>query len=293
MCDGEPCRTRSSACDSAPGSVSGACFAGSRWARARLRYLVRCRSRDQQGRRVARLVGEPHHPTPSSYRAILRGGTASGWLQVPMSRSLLHLRQQRRQSELTTAIASQVSVPLSPAASITARGSSSRFDARVAAPEWKFFLIPPGEYEICDTWFMAGMQADRQQHYCKPTTCSCRTPGRQACRTWRWKGAGWRAKRERYLPHPILSLASHVRTANAGVLPGAHKSISANGRRRARQRTARRQATKPASRYGWPGLRPTQTFCRPRGVCLRPDQNGSPLVPARHSTFSRLARVLE
>jgi 3-hydroxy-9,10-secoandrosta-1,3,5(10)-triene-9,17-dione monooxygenase len=28
-----------------------------------------------------------------------------------------------------------------------------------AAPEWKFFLIPPGEYKIRDTWFMAGMQA--------------------------------------------------------------------------------------------------------------------------------------
>jgi alkylation response protein AidB-like acyl-CoA dehydrogenase len=28
-----------------------------------------------------------------------------------------------------------------------------------AAPEWKFFLIPPGEFEIRDTWFMAGMQA--------------------------------------------------------------------------------------------------------------------------------------
>lgn len=28
-----------------------------------------------------------------------------------------------------------------------------------AAPEWKFFLIPPGEFQIRDTWFMAGMQA--------------------------------------------------------------------------------------------------------------------------------------
>jgi hypothetical protein len=39
------------------------------------------------------------------------------WAAVPMSRSLLHLRQQRRQSASRTAIASQVSVPLSPAAS--------------------------------------------------------------------------------------------------------------------------------------------------------------------------------
>jgi len=28
-----------------------------------------------------------------------------------------------------------------------------------AAPEWKFFLVPPGEFQIRDTWFMAGMQA--------------------------------------------------------------------------------------------------------------------------------------
>jgi alkylation response protein AidB-like acyl-CoA dehydrogenase len=28
-----------------------------------------------------------------------------------------------------------------------------------AAPEWMFFLIPPGEYKVRDTWFMAGMRA--------------------------------------------------------------------------------------------------------------------------------------
>jgi len=28
-----------------------------------------------------------------------------------------------------------------------------------AAPEWKFFLIPPGEYKVRDTWFTTGMQA--------------------------------------------------------------------------------------------------------------------------------------
>jgi 3-hydroxy-9,10-secoandrosta-1,3,5(10)-triene-9,17-dione monooxygenase len=28
-----------------------------------------------------------------------------------------------------------------------------------AAPEWRFFLIPPGEFQIRDTWFMAGMRA--------------------------------------------------------------------------------------------------------------------------------------
>jgi 3-hydroxy-9,10-secoandrosta-1,3,5(10)-triene-9,17-dione monooxygenase len=27
-----------------------------------------------------------------------------------------------------------------------------------AAPEWRFFLIPPGEYEVRDTWHMAGMR---------------------------------------------------------------------------------------------------------------------------------------
>src|SRR5262245_561796 len=27
------------------------------------------------------------------------------------------------------------------------------------APEWMLFLIPPGEFEIRDTWFMAGMRA--------------------------------------------------------------------------------------------------------------------------------------
>jgi alkylation response protein AidB-like acyl-CoA dehydrogenase len=27
-----------------------------------------------------------------------------------------------------------------------------------AAPEWKFFLVPPGEYQIRDTWFTAGMR---------------------------------------------------------------------------------------------------------------------------------------
>lgn len=27
-----------------------------------------------------------------------------------------------------------------------------------AAPEWKFFLIPPGEYQVRDTWFMTGMR---------------------------------------------------------------------------------------------------------------------------------------
>ena len=27
------------------------------------------------------------------------------------------------------------------------------------APEWKFFLIPPGEYKVRDTWFTAGMRA--------------------------------------------------------------------------------------------------------------------------------------
>jgi 3-hydroxy-9,10-secoandrosta-1,3,5(10)-triene-9,17-dione monooxygenase len=28
-----------------------------------------------------------------------------------------------------------------------------------SAPEWMFFLIPPGEYTVRDTWFMAGMNA--------------------------------------------------------------------------------------------------------------------------------------
>src|SRR6202012_115205 len=27
-----------------------------------------------------------------------------------------------------------------------------------AAPEWKFFLVPPGEYSIRDTWFTAGVR---------------------------------------------------------------------------------------------------------------------------------------
>ncbi len=27
------------------------------------------------------------------------------------------------------------------------------------APEWKFFLVPPGQYTVRDTWFTAGMRA--------------------------------------------------------------------------------------------------------------------------------------
>ena len=31
-------------------------------------------------------------------------------------------------------------------------------DTSVAPPEWKFFLVPPGDYTVRDTWFTAGMR---------------------------------------------------------------------------------------------------------------------------------------
>ena len=34
-----------------------------------------------------------------------------------------------------------------------------RADGTGAAPKWQFFLVPPGEYTIRDTWFTAGMRA--------------------------------------------------------------------------------------------------------------------------------------
>jgi 3-hydroxy-9,10-secoandrosta-1,3,5(10)-triene-9,17-dione monooxygenase len=37
-------------------------------------------------------------------------------------------------------------------------GMTQGIDKGGAEPEWKFFLVPPGEYSIRDTWFTAGMR---------------------------------------------------------------------------------------------------------------------------------------
>jgi 3-hydroxy-9,10-secoandrosta-1,3,5(10)-triene-9,17-dione monooxygenase len=38
-------------------------------------------------------------------------------------------------------------------------GGMANNDNGGAAPEWKFFLVPPGDYTVRDTWFTAGMRA--------------------------------------------------------------------------------------------------------------------------------------
>jgi hypothetical protein len=59
----------------------------------------------------------------------------------------------------------------------------------VAAPERKFFLIPPGEYEIRDLVYSRDA-GDRQQNHCKPRRVRAERPGAQLVEPGDGKGPG-------------------------------------------------------------------------------------------------------
>ena len=84
------------------------------------------------------------------------------------------------------------------------------------APEWVFFMIPPGDYTVRDTWFTAGMRGTGSNtivtdNVFVPETADA-APDRSAARP----GPGRCAVRQSDLPHAVLLLrAAHLCRADA------------------------------------------------------------------------------
>ena len=86
-----------------------------------------------------------------------------------------------------------------------------------AAPEWMLFLIPPGGYEVRDTWSMAGMRATGSNTI---VTDNVFVPSSHVLRVSDLRegnGPGSAVRRRPQLPHSVLLLcAADIRGADAG-----------------------------------------------------------------------------
>ena len=134
------------------------------------------------------------------------------------------------------------------------------------APEWKFFLVPPGEYTIRDTWFTAGMRGTGsktivvdnafvpESRILRLTESARRQdPGRR-----RYSGVIFHTPFFYYAP---ISFA----TPMLGAAQGAYEMFRETGPKRGKRRTAGRLPNSRRSRCGWRGRRPTST--RPSCYC--------------------------
>ena len=119
-------------------------------------------------------------------------------------------------------------------------------------PEWKFFLVAPGDYTVRDTWFTAGMRGTGSKTI---VTDNAFVPSGQVLTLdgfARRQNAGRRHAQRRHLPHAVFLLcADLVRDADARRGAGRLRACSATGPRRARRKTAHRWPRKPRCRCAW------------------------------------------
>ena len=144
------------------------------------------------------------------------------------------------------------------------------------APEWVFFMIPPGDYTVRDTWFTAGMRGTGSNTIVTDNVFVPETRMLRLTDLRQGKGRAPRCTTTRSSARRSSSTRRSPSPRRCSAQRRAPTRISANGPSPARRSTARRWPRRPRCRCRWRAPRPIST--PPRCCCAAPRR--IPDVPA-------------